>query len=280
MDETTDALPTRLARAVAVIGACAALAAVGPLGCDGPPVTDAGPLEARPGPRDPAAALDPVADACAWLCGHYSSAAQAAADPAFFDVRLHIVRIWPDRLDGPWLYVEQAMATAQDKPYRQRVYRLAALPGGGAESSIFELPGNPLDWAGAWKDVSRFNALDPALLSVRPGCAVVLAYSGPGRMTGSTQGDACGSALRGAAYATSEVTLTAGELDSWDRGFDSKGNQVWGSTKGAYRFVKEAPAPARRPDPEMPLGTEASVAPGDTTAVHPPMPSPGAGGTP
>jgi hypothetical protein len=95
-------------------------------------------------------------------------------------------------------------------------------------------------------------------------------------MTGSTQGDGCASALRGAAYATSEVTLTAGELDSWDRGFDATGNQVWGSTKGAYRFVKESPAPARRPDPEMPLGTEASVAPGETTAVHPAMPGPAA----
>ena len=103
-----------------------------------------------------------------------------------------------------------------------------------------------------------------ALLAVRPGCSVVLRYAGPGRMTGSTQGDGCASALRGAAYATSEVTLTAGELESWDRGFDAKGNQVWGSTKGAYRFVKEAPAPARRPDPEMPPGTEASVAPGGT----------------
>ena len=69
---------------------------------------------------------------------------------------------------------------------------------------------------------------------------------------------------------------------------DAKGNQVWGSTKGAYRFVKEAAAPARRPDPEMPLGTEASVAPGETTAMHPPMPGatapapaePAPGGTP
>ena len=289
MTAHADAAPHRRSRANAVIGASAVAAAAIALlaACDGPPVVDAGPLDSRPGPRE-AGALDPVADAAAWLCGHYSSAAQAAADPAFFDVRLHVVRIWPDRLDGPWLYVEQAMATALDKPYRQRIYRLSALPDGTAESIIHELPGDPLAWAGAWKDVARFNALDPALLAVRPGCSVVLRYAGPGRMTGSTQGDGCASALRGAAYATSEVTLTAGELESWDRGFDAKGNQVWGSTKGAYRFVKESPAPARRAEPEMPLGTEASVAPGETTAVHPPMPGaaapapaePAPGGTP
>jgi hypothetical protein len=270
MNAPADATPPRRSRAATVIGAsaraAAAVAAIVALAaCDGPPVVDAGPLDSRPGPRE-AGALDPVADAASWLCGHYSSAAQAAADPAFFDVRLHVVRIWVDRTDGPWLYVEQSMATAQEKPYRQRIYRLAALPDGGAESIIHELPGDPLAWAGAWKDVARFNALDPALLAVRPGCSVVLRYAGPGRMTGSTQGDGCASALRGAAYATSEVTLTTGELDSWDRGFDATGNQVWGSTKGAYRFVKESPAPARRPDPEMPLGTEASVASGETTA--------------
>ncbi|MFM8642095.1 MAG: CpcT/CpeT family chromophore lyase, partial [Phycisphaerales bacterium] len=71
---------------------------------------DDGSIEpARP---DAAAAptIDALRDAAAWLAGHYSSAAQAAEDATYFDVRLHIVPIWPDRVDGPWFYVEQAMA--------------------------------------------------------------------------------------------------------------------------------------------------------------------------
>jgi len=237
----------------AVIGALG-LALAAASGCGGPPVTTAGPLTATalvPG--------DAARDAAAWLAGHYSSAAQSKEDPSFFDVRLHIVPIWPDREDGPWLYVEQAMADAQDKPYRQRIYRIIPVPGGKVESAIYELPGNPLQWAGAWRDPARLNALDPGILSVRPGCAVVLGYAGPGVLQGSTNGRDCGSVLRGASYASSEVTLTATELNTWDRGYDAGGTQVWGSTKGPYRFMKESAAPVVAAAPEPPPGDEAAV---------------------
>lgn len=240
----------------AVIGALGfTLAVLATLpGCGGPPVTSAGPLvDARPVPDDAAR------DAALWLAGHYSSAAQSKEDPSFFDVRLHIVPIWPDRTDGPWLYVEQAMATDQEKPYRQRIYRVLPIPGGKAESVIYELPGDPLRWAGAWRDVSRFNALDPGILQLRAGCSVMLAYEGPDALRGTTAGSGCGSALRGAAYATSEVTVTRGLLTSWDRGFDAAGKQVWGSVKGPYRFVKEAAADAAAPAPDAPTGDEAPV---------------------
>ena len=66
------------------------------------------------------------------------------------------------------------MADAQDRPYRQRIYRLVPAPNGEVESVIHELPGDPLAWAGAWRETSRFSALDPTILSWRPGCSVVL----------------------------------------------------------------------------------------------------------
>jgi CpeT protein len=243
-------------RLSAVMGMCAALAA---LGCDGPPIVDAGAIEPARPDAAPAPTIDALRDASAWLAGHYSSAAQAAEDPTYFDVRLHIVPIWPDRIDGPWFYVEQAMASAQDKPYRQRIYRLTAAPELRVESVIYELPGSPLQWAGAWEHPERFNALDPAILQLRPGCSVVLAYAGPDRMTGGTEGDGCMSALRGAAYATSEVVLTPTGMETWDRGFDAANRQVWGATKGPYRFVKDRPAPVEPMPPEMPVGDEAPV---------------------
>jgi len=65
--------------------------------------------------------------------------------------------------------------------------------------------------------------------------------------------------MRGASYASSEVTLTATELNTWDRGYDAGGAQVWGSTKGPYRFVKESAAPAAAAAPEPPAGDEAAV---------------------
>ncbi|MCK5454144.1 MAG: hypothetical protein KAJ16_07275 [Calditrichia bacterium] len=57
-------------------------------------------------------------------------------------------------------------------------------------------------------------------------------------MSGSTRGNDCQSSLRGTAYATSEVTIRKTELISWDRGFDSNDQQVWGAEKAGYIFKK------------------------------------------
>jgi hypothetical protein len=172
------------------------------------------------------------------LTGSFSSEAQAKEDPEFLDVRLHMARIWASRTDGPWIYVEQAMATALDKPYRQRVYRLVDRGDGTVESLVYELE-NPADRVGAWRDPSRFDADSPGSLALRDGCSIVLERAGDAWI-GSTNERDCESSLRGARYATSEVVLIEPGLDTWDRGFDAEGKQVWGATKGPYRFRRVA----------------------------------------
>jgi hypothetical protein len=172
------------------------------------------------------------------MAGSYSSAAQAKTDPDFRDVRLHMVRIWPERTDAYWLYVEQAMASSLDKPYRQRVYAVKVEPDGKVASHIYELPGDPLGFAGAWNDPKRLDLVNPDLLTPREGCTVFLEADGEG-WKGATRPNTCLSDYQGAAYTTSEVTVAREALTSWDRGFDQAGKQVWGSTKGPYRFVRE-----------------------------------------
>lgn len=172
------------------------------------------------------------------MAGRYSSAAQAKADRDFRDVRLHMVRIWPERTDAYWLYVEQAMATTLDKPYRQRVYAVKVDPDGTVASHVYELPGDPMSFAGAWQDPKRLDLTSPELLTPREGCTVFLEADGE-TWKGATRPNTCVSTLMGAAYATSEVTIGRDVLTSWDRGFDAAGKQVWGSTKGPYRFVRE-----------------------------------------
>lgn len=173
-----------------------------------------------------------------WMAGSYSSHAQSLADPEFRDVRLTMVRIWPERTDGCWLYIEQAMATSLERPYRQRIYCVKPGVGDAVESHVFELPGNALDMAGAWRDTTRFASLAPESLTPRSGCTVFLRPDGDG-WRGATNATDCASKLQGASYATSEVSVTAQALTSWDRGFDAAGVQVWGSTKGAYVFLRE-----------------------------------------
>ncbi len=174
-----------------------------------------------------------------WMAGSYSSAAQSQADPEYKNIVLHMTPIWKDQPDGRWLYVEQAMQEAADKPYRQRVYHWVHRDDGVVESMVFELPGDPLQYAGAWKQDKPLNQLLPSQLMPRSGCGVKLKSKSATQWSGSTDGDMCASSLRGAAYATSEVTVTEQAITSWDRGFDSAGQQVWGATKGPYQFLKQ-----------------------------------------
>ena len=55
-----------------------------------------------------------------FMTGSFSSEEQARSDADFYDIRLQMVRVWPERQDGCWLYVEQAAADSLDRPYRQR----------------------------------------------------------------------------------------------------------------------------------------------------------------
>jgi len=171
-----------------------------------------------------------------WMTGSFSSEARAQRDTSFFDIRLHAVPIWLERSEGRWLYLEQARGDRLDRPYRQRVYHVSARPDGSFESAVFLLPG-PLRFAGAWREPRRLDVLTPDSLTARAGCAVVLRFA-RGRFTGGTIGKECPSELRGAAYATSEVTVEKERMLTLDRGWDADGRQVWGSTAGPYEFRK------------------------------------------
>jgi hypothetical protein len=175
-----------------------------------------------------------------WLTGSFSSEQQSLRDSTYFDIRLHMVPIWRDRSDGPWLYVEQAAASALDQPYRQRVYRLSLIDDTTFRSAVYSLE-EPLRFAGAWSGETPLAEISPDSLMEREGCAITLHPEGDSVFVGGTRDKSCASTLRGARYATSEVRLTRFQLYSWDRGFDSTGVQVWGAENGGYVFDRIGP---------------------------------------
>ncbi len=179
-----------------------------------------------------------VDELASWMTGSFASTAQAAADKDYRDIRLHMTPIWTSREDGRWLYVEQALAEKQEKPYRQRVYRVHQ-DEHGLVSDVYELPGDALAYAGAWRDPALLRGVTPAGLVPRTGCSIRLHRAPDGSYVGTTEHGACPSELNGAKFATSEVAITPTLLASWDRGFDAAGKQVWGADTGAYQFVKE-----------------------------------------
>jgi hypothetical protein len=179
-----------------------------------------------------------------YMSGSFSSEAQSKVDSNFYDIRLHMTPIQMNNEIGVWFYVEQAMATMQDKPYRQRLYQVVEIGLGNYESRVYEFE-NPLQYAGAWKDISKLDSLTFEKLTLREGCSIALQYEysivdgiSINKFVGATGATTCSSSLRGASYATSEVVISWDKLVSWDRGWDATGKQVWGAVTAGYVFDK------------------------------------------
>jgi CpeT protein len=172
-----------------------------------------------------------------YMQGSFSSEEQSKLDTNFFDIRLQMKPMWQERSDAIWIYVEQAVSSKLEKPYRQRVYKVTQLPDGTFESAVFTFS-EPMKYAGDWKKDKPLDDLNPSDLTQRKGCSVFLTKNEDGSFTGSTKGKDCESDLRNAKYASSEVVITAKGMTSWDRGFNDKDEQVWGATTGGYNFKK------------------------------------------
>ena len=183
----------------------------------------------------PAAPVDRVA---AWLQGRFDNAAQAQADPQFAPVTVRWTPLWPERDDGRWFLVEQALSTTPGTPYRVRVHRLRDDGDGGVASEVF-VPER--DDAAAAADDGGADRPDRIVydeLDALPGCTVRLRPAGRG-FRGATRGRDCPSHFRGATYTTAEVVIDADGFASWDRGYAADGTQVWGARSGPYVFRRK-----------------------------------------
>jgi hypothetical protein len=169
-----------------------------------------------------------------WMTGSFSSAEQAKSDTNYYDISLEMKRIWPDKSNGAWLYVEQALASTPLEPYRQRVYFVREMGDGQFSSDIYTIP-NEEDFVGATP--AAFESMTQFDLKYKEGCAVFLDYDGF-QYYGQTNEKTCKSELRGANYATSVVKILSNKMESWDRGFDDQEEQVWGAETGPYIFKK------------------------------------------
>lgn len=229
--------------------------AMPPAGDANAPRSDRAPREEMP--KETRSNLQELVDL---MVGSFSSEKQNKEDPEnFFDIRLHMAPIWRDISSdekGYWLYVEQAVAAMPDKPYRQRVYHVTmeyvADQSGTAtpvfKSAVYLLPGTPqevLGFTGAWKDASKLEGVTPEKLIPRDGCTVVMTRTGEERFEGATVGKGCPSERGGAKYATAEVHVNKDGLQTWDRGYNEKDEQVWGAEKGGYRFERVEDAGAK-----------------------------------
>ncbi len=170
-----------------------------------------------------------------YMTGDFSSTAQSLADTNYYDIRLHIHPV-TETENEYWLYVEQAIAKTPEKPYRQRIYRVTQLDSLHFVSDIFMIK-NEKEWISKFKNLKEMMNM-PMDIDQKKGCSVYLTLQKDNSFKGSTHEADCESSLRGAKYATSEVSITPNILVSWDRGFDDKNKQMWGAEKAGYNFIK------------------------------------------
>lgn len=189
------------------------------------------------------------------LEGNFDTYEQSKRDSSYYNILLHMkefklkdipvkekfsikkIKLSQKKEETYWMYVEQAMASAPEKPYRQRIYHLYNNGDSVLVSQVYEM-NFPQRFVGSWNDLSKLSQLTIDSLTERTGCSMYIYKDTDGNFVGSTRGESCESSLKGAQYATSEVTIGSTMLISWDRGWDENNQQVWGATKGGYRFRK------------------------------------------
>ena len=170
------------------------------------------------------------------LSGHFDSSEQAASNSAYYAVSLKACDVEAPEFGSEVLYVEQALLSDLNAPYRQRLYVVEQLDDDTVQSTIYSLINE--DSAIGLCDRSETVSFTSSDVTLRQGCHVTLEWNGTG-FAGATEENSCESSLNGASYATSLVETTPSVISSWDQGRNSMGEQVWGAVDGPYIFSRQ-----------------------------------------
>lgn len=172
-----------------------------------------------------------------YLNGSFTSANQSIYNSNFFDVTVRNcpVNIIGGNSNSRYLLLRQSISLFQESPYRVRLVEL--LQDGNLIKSKNYAPINELDLSETCdnNNIPTFLRED---FSLKPKCILSL-YEDSDKFIGSTGRPGCSSQRNGASFVSSDVEVTSTYFKSLDRGWDNNGNQVWGSTNGAYVFEKK-----------------------------------------
>ncbi|NEO83963.1 MAG: chorismate-binding protein [Spirulina sp. SIO3F2] len=176
-----------------------------------------------------------------WIAGDFSNQKQAWANPTDF-AHIHVFfRPLPwEVFNGVGFYSEQAYDYDLWSPYRQGVHHFIEQD----EQIYIKNFGlnDPILHAGASRDDTILQTIQPGCFTQRCGCAMVF-YREGNKFIGQVEpGKNCMIPRNGVnTYLVSEVELTEATWVSRDRGFDPETDQmVWGSASGPLEFEKQA----------------------------------------
>ena len=178
-----------------------------------------------------------VEEVAARLEGAMDTSAQAAANPKAVKVRMTTCRVrLAEATTGVVLYQEQALTKDLTQPYRQRFLRIEPSPASQTVRSASFKPSNPAAWVNFCTKPIAERGVQVGDLGT-PVCSVFLKPSGEDYV-GNTPITGCPANVRGAVRITNHIVLQKTGMQTWDRGFDGSGKQVWGAKAESYQFRK------------------------------------------
>lgn len=173
-----------------------------------------------------------------WMTGYFSSKNQAdtSSDKYHIDVRLRMRRIWQNRTDGFWIYVEQAYVSDTAHPYRQRLYHMIEA-NGKIKDEIYGINDDSLYLYG-WQNPEVFHKLSDSDITLKEYCGLDFRYNDAENVfEAKTRGCDCHASIPGIAYITSASKIHSNYLTSWDLGFNAEGKILMGPDS-PYIFEK------------------------------------------
>jgi CpeT protein len=142
-----------------------------------------------------------------------------------------------------FLYQEQALIESLNQPYRQRFLEITNSNEPNLVESKSYKPTELEQWIGFCQKPEVERLVSQVDLGM-PICSVFLKQSAANYIQplyiGETQKGGCPANVRGATSITNTIYLFPDGMNTWDRGFDASGNQVWGAANEAYKFRKKA----------------------------------------
>jgi hypothetical protein len=179
-----------------------------------------------------------VQEVAAYLTGILETIPAQNAAGEIYQVRMTTCEITnEDSLDrGIWLYQEQALVSNLGQPYRQRFLHLIPTGDGAGVQSVSFRPVDDQSWIKFCAQTREERNVTMAAM-VDQQCTVTLTplYT---IYRGDTPAQGCPAKIRGAVTITNTIVLHKRGMDTWDRGYDSEGKQLWGAENKPYRFIR------------------------------------------
>jgi hypothetical protein len=196
-----------------------------------------------------------VQNIVSYLVGVMDTSEQAATNKKVSNVRMTTCKIAvvptennleTDRINNNsssvFLYQEQAITPKLNEPYRQRFLEILAKDRGvnQVESKSYK-PIEMEKWIGFCDKTETERIVSASELGTYI-CSVLLKQSVANYIKplyiGETQTGGCPANVRGATSISNTIYLFPDGMNTWDRGFDANGTQVWGAANEAYKFRK------------------------------------------